>query len=229
MNELNKLTEEIQNGISFQQISNLLDKGEYIPFTDSSLSFSSLVNILNDISINRRRNIVEFGSGTSTLIIGKLLQKCGDDGQLLSIEHNQDWADYMMQLVKDWHLEEIVTVAHIPLLDSDLCKDGNKWYQLDSVLRNVKNLRSVDCVLVDGPPAYEKGKELARYPALPALLDCLAVNCAVFLDDTWREGERKIVELWSENEEFKVEKFSDSFTGFFRGDFFNVRIPKAKF
>lgn len=49
-------------------------------------------------------------------------------------------------------------------------------------------------LVVDGPPAATGPQ--ARYPSLPMLIDRLAKNATVVLDDAHRRDELKIVEEW---------------------------------
>jgi len=73
------------------------------------------------------------------------------------------------------------------------------WYDLDAVPEG-----PFDLLLVDGPPA-SVGPE-ARYPAVPLLLDRLAKDALVVLDDTRRPDERAIGERWAaEFEGFALE------------------------
>ena len=73
------------------------------------------------------------------------------------------------------------------------------WYDdavvaagLDVALRG----ELIDLLLVDGPPAYAAGHELARYPALPVLYDRLAPGATVVLDDVERAGEQEVLRRW---------------------------------
>jgi hypothetical protein len=56
----------------------------------------------------------------------------------------------------------------------------------------------IDLLIVDGPPGSKT--EMSRYPAVPFLMDrkLLAEDYSIFLDDTQRYYESKILDRWSE-------------------------------
>lgn len=41
----------------------------YLPHSKSSLNYSSINSLLNDVVINNRKNIIEFGGGLSTIYL----------------------------------------------------------------------------------------------------------------------------------------------------------------
>jgi hypothetical protein len=65
--------------------------------------------------------------------------------------------------------------------------------------------------VVDGPAAWEPGRELARYPALPFFNKQLATNATIVLDDISRAGEQQIIARWHSEfgREFEVRRESD--------------------
>ena len=52
----------------------------------------------------------------------------------------------------------------------------------------------IDMLVIDGPPVSVG--PLARYPVGPNLFPRLSAGATVFLDDTEREDEKRIVERW---------------------------------
>ncbi|MER9661617.1 class I SAM-dependent methyltransferase [Mesorhizobium sp. M0159] len=167
----------------------------YLPWSDASLLPSALQVVLNEIEINSRKTIVEFGSGISTIYIAQILSRLG--GRIVSFESDAEWATFVENRLAAFNLSEFASVIHAPMGPCTLSKNGLQWYDQTVVETAVQNL-SVDCVVVDGPPAYKKGFELARYPALPAIEARLAQDYAVFLDDIHRLGEQEILRLWAD-------------------------------
>lgn len=167
----------------------------YLPWSDASLLPSALQVVLNEIEINSRKTIVEFGSGISTIYIAQILSRLG--GRIVSFESDAEWATFVEDRLAALNLSEFASVVHAPLGPCTLSKNGLDWYDQAAVAAAVQDL-SVDCVLVDGPPAYKTGYELARYPALPALSAHLAPDYVVFLDDIHRLGEKQILRLWAD-------------------------------
>ena len=49
----------------------------------------------------------------------------------------------------------------------------------------------IDLLVVDGPPAYAPGDDIARYPALPVLRQRLAAGATVVLDDVEAQASRR--------------------------------------
>ncbi|MER8423312.1 class I SAM-dependent methyltransferase [Mesorhizobium sp. M1403] len=167
----------------------------YLPWSDASLLPSALQVVLNEIEINSRKTIVEFGSGISTIYIAKVLSRVG--GRIVSFESDVEWATFVEDRLSALNLSEFVSVVRAPLGPSKLSRNNLNWYDQGIVASALEDL-SIDCVLIDGPPAYEVGYEMARYPALPALKEHLAQDYVVFLDDIHRAGEQKILQLWSD-------------------------------
>lgn len=230
MNDLqfNNIYEEIQNGNSFQQISSLLDFEQYLPFSDSSLNFSSLAIVLNDIVVNDRKFIVEFGTGTSTIIIAQLIKKNKlENVKFISVEHNKEWYEFMLDFTKKLNVDKYVEIIYAELSPSSYSLNDCDWYNEGILYNALKGEESIDCILVDGPPAWKKELSLSRYPAYNFLKPLLNSNFSIFLDDTNREGEKKIISEW-EKDNLTKEMFSKSFTGLFKGNYFNIRLPKAK-
>jgi predicted O-methyltransferase YrrM len=214
---------KISENIAAIQVYSLLNDVSYLPFSKASLNFTSMAILLNDIVINRRKLIVEFGSGISTILIAQLIKKNKLDGvKLISVEHNIEWLSLVDNLLKSNYLEGIVELVHSPLLENELCLDNNKWYSTEPILLKIKeNKNKVDCVLVDGPEAWYAEVYRSRYPALPFIINFLGDNSIVFLDDSNRKGEIEILNMWKPYG-MKEIRFSDSFSGLVKGEIFNI-------
>lgn len=174
----------------------------YLPWTSSALAPSALTQVLNDITINKRKHVIELGAGISTIYLGICVKSSG--GHLNTLEHDASWAQIIEDLVAANGLNHCVSIHYAPL-EKVVVDDVDYDWCSTRVLEEVAKANSVDLLLVDGPPAYQKGKELARYPALPILYPYLSDSCSIFLDDIGRPGEREIVMRWSD---FSGIKFS---------------------
>jgi predicted O-methyltransferase YrrM len=126
------------------------------------------------------RVIVECGSGASTLVLARMLQRNGS-GHLYSLEHSAAYADATRTKLREYGLEQWATITHAPLVD--------KWYALPSALPE-----KIDMLVIDGPPT-ETGP-LARHPAGPRLLTRLSPGGSAFLDDALRDDEREVARRW---------------------------------
>ncbi|HST38530.1 MAG TPA: hypothetical protein VLK58_03435 [Conexibacter sp.] len=67
--------------VALQVLRPLLDTGGYLPWSSGAMRPSALVTICNEIVLGGRRRIVELGSGTSTLLLARLLREQGDGGR----------------------------------------------------------------------------------------------------------------------------------------------------
>ena len=176
----------------------------YIPWTSSSLRPSAVVKILNDIVINKRRKIIEFGSGISTLYIAYILKNNG--GHIYTVDHDINWIKIVKKLLEENDiLENIVTFVHSPLKKSSLSLNNLNWYNKEILDASLPVNDKFDLVIIDGPPAYTKKIWLSRYPAIPFLMkrNKIAKNSTIILDDINRKGEQNIVRKWENEYGFK--------------------------
>jgi len=139
----------------------------YLPWSASAMRPSG-VAVLNEIFVNRRRCVVELGSGVSTFFIARLLRQRG--GHIWTVEHDERWADLVGEELASEGLGDVVTVVHAPLtpIQSEWPDEEASWYD-QSCLKEMTAGAPVDLLIVDGPPAYEAGREHARYPRGPLL------------------------------------------------------------
>ncbi len=166
---------------------------DYTIWSSSSIRPSAMVQILNEIIVNNRNTIVEFGCGITTVYIAKILKQYG--GHLYSVEDNGEWIEIVRAMLKYNDLLDIVTFIHAPLNESKHSLSNCDWYSEDIINNYLEDI-IIDMVLIDGPPAYLKDIELSRYPAVPFLLDRLADDFCIILDDINRDGEKNIVARW---------------------------------
>ncbi len=190
-------------------------KGRLPPLRGWPLSPDILLELHETVSANRPGLIVEFGSGSSTLVIADALAQIGQ-GRLVSFEHSPHYAEETRRSLEREGLLEWVDLrvgelapwqgAHLAFETEEGAKStiGDEsvphWYPVPLL----EDLDAIDFVLVDGPPAGTC--RFARYPALPALAGKLASGCSVWLDDAGRWEEKKIIEAWAEHQAATVEQ-----------------------
>jgi predicted O-methyltransferase YrrM len=132
-----------------------------------------------------RTNVVECGSGLSTVTIARALRAL-NAGHVHALEHDAHWATTTRRALEGDDLADFATVIDAPLVDD--------WYD-PAALDHLPD-HGIELLLVDGPPAGEPETERSRYPALPALAGRLAPKAAILLDDADRVGERWALERW---------------------------------
>jgi hypothetical protein len=168
-------------------------RGRYLAWSLASMRPSGLVMVLNDVCVNERRRVLECGAGVSTLYLARLLHERG--GNLVTLEHDERWSEYVSRQLKDEGLDSCAQVLHASL-EAYPSLAGRRWYARGAVDRAVSALGDVGLLVVDGPPAFETRDGMTRYPALPMLLDALADDCTVVLDNIERRGERRVIGRW---------------------------------
>lgn len=152
--------------------------------------------------------IIEFGSGYSTEMIARALQKqqqCHPERHptvQIAFEHDQGYYEKTRKQLQVAGLERKVVLQLASLTDwHDL--DGKKYlyYNAEAVAKTLaeagsgKGLKVL--VVVDGPPAGTGVN--ARYPALPVVMAAFGQQEVHFLmDDYIRDDEKAIVETWQE-------------------------------
>jgi hypothetical protein len=201
--------------IGLEILRPLLSAGPYLPWSSGAMRASGLVSICNEIVLGQRRRIVELGSGTSTVLLARLLREQGRGGTLDAVEHHAGWADRVNELLAAEDLSSFARVTLAPLAPHPHGQDGLPWYE-ETALASVLEGAPVEVLIVDGPPAFEPGDALARYPALPACLPHLAPDAVVVLDDVIRAGEAEIVERWEALSPFRFDRRSDEGIAFGR-------------
>ncbi len=170
----------------------------YVPWSDSALRASAVVTILDDIILNRRSCIAECGGGVSTIYIAKLLKHYNlRDRRLLTIEHDEGWIDALRDILVMHDVEDWVSLVYAPLTNTTYSLEGSPWYDIQVLEENFADTE-VDLLVVDGPPAYRRGIEYARYPAVPFFTSRLADRCSIVIDDIGRRGEEALIKAWEE-------------------------------
>lgn len=192
---------------AWQILRPLLDAGGYLPWSEGAMRPSGLVDICNEIVLAKRRRILELGSGTSTVLLARLLRTTG--GTLTAIEHDARWATWVAGQLAAEQLQDVARVVHVPLEPSPPEVGGLPWYAAEPLAQALAD-GAPDLLIVDGPPAYRSGESLARLPAVPMLLDRLAPDAAIVLDDIARAGELEVLERWEHRSDLRFERRPES-------------------
>ena len=151
-----------------------------------------LHEIVSLIFKNKPQLFVEFGSGVSTIIIGKALQKLGS-GKIISFEHLEHEYKKTNIEIKSHGLDKICTCVYAPLKEIDFYGNKYNWYSInDNVFK-----KNIDMILIDGPPINTSVKE-SRFPALPQIIDFINEDSLILLDDANRLDEKNCINKWKE-------------------------------
>lgn len=210
-----------KDNLALQFIKDFLPSSEnYFPFTNSSINPHTLSRILNDIKINNRKNIIEFGGGLSTLAIAKFALLNKIDLEIITIENNEGYADLLKNILNNEGLSPFVKVIVAPLNESKLSLNNLTWYDESIVNESISNTQ-FDCIIVDGPEAWNSQNELSRHPAFPSLEGHIAPNFSLFVDDTFRNGEQLILSKWAATYNIVFRKINEVAHVSLNGDYSN--------
>ena len=141
--------------------------------------------IVDHIEATRPQLVVEFGSGGSTLITARALQKNGG-GRLVSFDQHPEFARSTAEWLRSYGLH--ADVRGVPLVPSPGDWPG-VWYD-HGVIAD-----PIDLLIIDGPPwtihPYVRGAAEVLFPRL-------AAGGTILLDDGARPGERVVARRWRE-------------------------------
>lgn len=183
---------------NYAQLTQLFtDTSFFIPLSEWAVSPSTIVHVLNDIVVNDRKSIIEFGSGASTLYIAKLLKSNNIEANFFSVESNAEWASKIRKQLELLELTSYVTIITAPIksVDKSLALGAQTlWYDVEILNLDLKMVPNFDLVLVDGP--FGGLTSNARFSAVPYLREKLGNTYSIFLDDIDREDEKLILKTW---------------------------------
>jgi hypothetical protein len=158
------------------------------------------------IEKNDYQMVVEFGSGTSTILIARAIATISSrlDGKpkpiQVAFEHSAEFYKQTEALLMRSRLIDAVDLE-LAALAPWVSPQGveYQYYSCHSKLlqraRDLRSRRGGVLVVVDGPPA--KTCRHARYPAVPILLSIFhGVTIDVLLDDYNRDEEQQIADMW---------------------------------
>lgn len=175
-----------------------------------------LLNAAWDIIRSERpKHVLELGSGLSSLVMAYALEANGV-GKLQALENHPESAASTRRLLSEHKLLPYALLLDAPLRQVDVGGESYSWYYLP----DYRSLAPIDLLFVDGPEGALA--TMSRFPALPILRDYLADNAVILVDDTHRDDENLMLNLWLEafpnlerddhfeSEEFAVLRFVDS-------------------
>ncbi len=139
--------------------------------------------ILSELELEYLDCFLEFGSGISSIRFGKKLSST----EIYSLEHDLEYLKKNRKLLKEYGC-----------INVQICQAPLAWQFIDGRLYKsykVESLPSdVDAVLIDGPPYWtRRGREFCLYK----VYDRLKIGGKVFLDDSLRPSEKRIVSNWT--------------------------------
>ena len=192
---------------AFVGVQNYLATGERMPDMHGWPISPDLALYLIDLLENTNYDIIiEFGSGTSTLLMARTLTRLASRRRgrppvrLIAFEHLERYYTQTKDQLQKAGMSDAVHLVLAPL-ETYTAPDGRSYpyYRCHDILSDAANSQSVTdtqmLIFVDGPP--EPTGKHARYPAFPAVLAHFkGAKIDILLDDYIREDEKEIVRLW---------------------------------
>ena len=180
------------------QLTNLIRLRRPLPQLNNWTSTEELLEtVILLLKKNKPNLVVEAGSGVSSLVIGYVL-KANKRGKIYSLEHNKSFYEQTKKLIREHRLAHYCKVLYTPLRPYQIDNQGWLYYDLSCL-----SLKNIDLLFIDGPPGNTQS--LARYPAMPLLIEKLNSHATVILDDYNRQDEQQIIKEWlAEFSEFKL-------------------------
>lgn len=178
----------------------------YLPleFHGWPLSPDISLELVNEIHNNDYDLIIEFGSGTSTILFSQIVKNNNTKTKILTFEHQEFYFNKTRNELESRGLLKNVDIKLAPLVEEEYSGSQYKYYDLKKYLKEYKktnfpgNKKIKILMLVDGPPA-NTGK-YARYPALLSVLkDFKGSSINLYLDDYNRLEEQEVANLWRED------------------------------
>jgi hypothetical protein len=139
-----------------------------------------------------RRYVSTVLGGLSTVLCAMALELNGGEGQVYALEHEEHWMALTMKALAQQGVLHRAKILHAPLVETKIESEQWMWYDLGAVDLPDR----AEILLVDGPP--QSTGDLARYPALPLLIDRLSSDAVIFLDDGIRPDEQTALGRWLE-------------------------------
>lgn len=134
--------------------------------------------------------IVELGSGASSVVIAAALEQNGV-GRLVSIDQDSNYAAQTRASLDRQGLSHRADVVHAPLVDVRINEQTWLWYDVEKIPFDA----AIDLLVIDGP--HRELQKMARYPAIPLMIDRLSPDAVVVLDDAGRKDERRALQRWA--------------------------------
>jgi hypothetical protein len=170
------------------------------PMTGFAMFADTAAAVVSEILAARPQNVLEVGSGVSTIVSAYALANAGS-GKIYSLEHDRSYFEWTRHCLNDHGISEWVELVHAPLVEVPLRRGVWQWYDLSAIQLPAQ----IELLVIDGPPSDLQSQ--SRYPALPLLHANLAADATLLLDDAAREDEQDVLKMWAEDfPEWEVER-----------------------
>jgi len=207
----NTIKKEMLNGAqqleAFMGIQNFLNHGERLPGMHGwPISPDFALYLIELVDSNDYDLILEFGSGTSTVLIAKALARIGREHHgkpptvQVAFEHLEQYHAQTLANLTQSGLADAVQLVLAPL-EPFQAPNGNTYSYYSCYAKLARLAKEMSAtglkilMIVDGPPG-STGKH-ARYPAVPVVLAHFkSFKLDIVLDDYARNDEKETAKIW---------------------------------
>jgi predicted O-methyltransferase YrrM len=179
--------------IGSAELGRLLEGVELGTWALGPRSIDALVEL---VAVLRPARIMEFGSGSSTVVLAwAIRQACGpgDTPRIISIEQDAGQAARTEGLLRGAGLDGEAVVFVAPLGEQEVEGHTTICYQLPDAMADAFGGRLADLVVIDGPA----GPAGVRFGTLPLARPFARPGAAFVLDDALRDGELDVARRWA--------------------------------
>lgn len=187
-------------------VQNYIDLTNYILTNKLPLTFQGWpiaadlgLKLISDLHSNHYDRVIEFGSGSSTVLFSKIIRNLYNDNlKVTSFEHSEEYLLKTEEMLNMANVEETVELLHAPLKNFVFDEQVFQFYSIDKTLLKMASELGESpaiMILVDGPPGSTNAK--ARFPALPLIHKYFPkATLHFYLDDFHRDEEVQIANDW---------------------------------
>jgi hypothetical protein len=160
---------------------------------------ATIDRLVDLVRAERPPTIVEFGSGTSTVVLAALLAEHYRDGpRLVSFEQDPVWAERSRSALAQRGLEGMAAVIVLPIGNSDGAPPG---YLLTEEAAALMRRLSPRLVLVVGP-TLDSGA--SRVGTVDLVAPYVRDDATVLLDDALRDAELCVASAWAHRDDVEL-------------------------
>lgn len=191
MNEFQQLT-------AMSEVRAWLDGRPMLPSARGwAISPDIAVYVLQQLEAHRPRQILDVGSGLSTLLFAKYAAN-NPGVRVVSLDHEAVYYQATARMLAAWQLTG-VELLHAPLVPYPaLGVADHEWYDVGGIAATAR----FDFVFVDGPP--DGVKTASRRNLVPVLGDRLAPGAQLIMDDANRPSERSVIAAWLADHDIEI-------------------------